>query len=947
MVKTMDTIKSAKSLMQRGYPMNFKEIDKKYRPIPFWSWNEKLNTDETRRQVEEMDKAGVGGYFMHARGGLLTEYMGEEWFDNIKVAIDEGNTRGMHPWAYDENGWPSGFGGGKVNGLGVEYQQKSLNIEPLSEENQNAENTLAIIGAYRYYYKVNEFYVDVLSRDVVGRFIEEIYAEYEKRAGKRFDGFFTDEPQLTRYDSFPWSFTLPEKFKEKYGYDLLPRLNELFHDEGDFATTRVDYWKLVTELFSENFFRQIYEWCISHGYQFTGHLLYEENLLIAMRANGAAMPHYEYFSIPGMDWLGRPIVDCLTPVAVGSVAAQLGKKQVLSETFACAGHNVSHGELKRIFEWQMVRGVNLLCTHLEGYSIRGLRKRDHPPALFYQQPWWEDTKIFFDAMSRIGMLLSEGEILADTLVIEPQSTAWKLYKGDVGEDASIVQERIMHYNNALLREMKTLEHKHILYHLGDEILMERHGSVFANQLVIGNMKYSRVIVPENLGLLPHTLQLLDEFRRGGGIVTSAHDLAPNPITEENALTYTMRHFEDFDLHYFVNSTDATVSATFTYGNLALDIVTGETYAFSGEHHFAPTESLVLIDTHEPRKKTGAQEKKEPLSLLGEWQLKSATYNSITLDKCDYYFDGELVARDGYVLDILPRINEKRRAVNLKQVYRFRAETIPETLFLCMETPAIFDITLNGTQISKETCGEFIDRSFQLLDILPALRLGENELRITSTIRQSDSTYLHHEKAWLSPIMKNSLSYDMEIEPVYIVGDFGAKLEGEMVKTEADSYRILHYPVICELPKTVRAEALDASGYPEFAGTLTLSRTFYIENTNLFVNLYGVGLNSIHLAINGQEVGAKMFAPYSIDISPYLKKGENRFELRILNNLRNMQGPHHMNTGENSKISPASFFRETNVFSHGENQSEGTHEVLPHYNEKISLVYFGLRDVFLK
>ena len=23
--------------------MNFKNIDKKYRPVPFWSWNEKLN----------------------------------------------------------------------------------------------------------------------------------------------------------------------------------------------------------------------------------------------------------------------------------------------------------------------------------------------------------------------------------------------------------------------------------------------------------------------------------------------------------------------------------------------------------------------------------------------------------------------------------------------------------------------------------------------------------------------------------------------------------------------------------------------------------------------------------------------------------------------------------------------------------------------------------------
>ena len=89
-----------------------------YRPIPFWYWNEILDTEETKRQIALMDEAGIGGYFMHARGGLQTEYMGSEWFDNISAAVDEGEARGMDAWAYDENGWPSGFAGGEVNSLG-------------------------------------------------------------------------------------------------------------------------------------------------------------------------------------------------------------------------------------------------------------------------------------------------------------------------------------------------------------------------------------------------------------------------------------------------------------------------------------------------------------------------------------------------------------------------------------------------------------------------------------------------------------------------------------------------------------------------------------------------------------------------------------------------------------------------------------------------------------
>ena len=85
---------------------------KRYRPIPFWSWNERLQVPETRRQVDEMEKEGIGGYFMHARGGLQTPYMGEEWMDNISAGIQEARERGMGAWAYDENGWPSGFGNG-------------------------------------------------------------------------------------------------------------------------------------------------------------------------------------------------------------------------------------------------------------------------------------------------------------------------------------------------------------------------------------------------------------------------------------------------------------------------------------------------------------------------------------------------------------------------------------------------------------------------------------------------------------------------------------------------------------------------------------------------------------------------------------------------------------------------------------------------------------------
>ena len=75
----------------------------------------------------------------------------------------------------------------------------------------------------------------------------------------------------------------------------------------------------------------------------------------------------------------------------------------------------------------MVHGINLLCPHLESYSLKGIRKRDYPASLFRHQRWWKDYRDFNDYVSRIGMFLSEGEIKVETLVLHGQSSAWLEY----------------------------------------------------------------------------------------------------------------------------------------------------------------------------------------------------------------------------------------------------------------------------------------------------------------------------------------------------------------------------------------------------------------------------------------------------------------------------------------------------------------------------------------
>ena len=111
--------------MKKELLSEFKNPGAAYRGKPFWSWNGELEKDELIRQVKVMKEMGLGGYFMHSRAGLITEYLGDEWFDLINAVADAGEEEGLESWLYDEDRWPSGSAGGKVT-EDPQYSMKSI-----------------------------------------------------------------------------------------------------------------------------------------------------------------------------------------------------------------------------------------------------------------------------------------------------------------------------------------------------------------------------------------------------------------------------------------------------------------------------------------------------------------------------------------------------------------------------------------------------------------------------------------------------------------------------------------------------------------------------------------------------------------------------------------------------------------------------------------------------
>ena len=226
---------------------NFKSPSVEYRGKPFWSWNGELEGEELIRQARIMKDMGLGGFFMHSRSGLITEYLGDEWFEYICSVADEAEKLGLEAWLYDEDRWPSGSAGGMVT-RERKYSMKSLYIHEydidaspeiegecvamfvgevdginlLSYIRVDGDDINNIGKAAEYIKSISagegqikvlhftviynksssnyngETYIDTMSYAATNRFIELTHEKYKEkcgdRLGKSIKGIFTDEP---------------------------------------------------------------------------------------------------------------------------------------------------------------------------------------------------------------------------------------------------------------------------------------------------------------------------------------------------------------------------------------------------------------------------------------------------------------------------------------------------------------------------------------------------------------------------------------------------------------------------------------------------------------------------------------------------------------------------------------------------------------------------------
>ncbi|MCW5550007.1 MAG: hypothetical protein KIT44_13675 [Opitutaceae bacterium] len=486
----------------------------------FWSINGPLERTRLRRQLADFKAAGLHGVVFHPRFYPgIPPYLSDDYLAHVNDAILHAKELGLRFWLYDENGWPSGTGDGKVLAQYPDSGAMRLDLtrEPTADTvgsfHTDAANRLVPAdtpGATTWYLaprKIN--YVDSLDPRVLGHFLDLIHERYrtglDPVAWDYIEAIFFDEPEsgmikdpFPETAGIPWSRIMPEKLRATFGDGYLKVLPLLFARGEGYQEIRARFWELVTDTLIGGFFAPYHAWCEKHGKQFIGHVKGEEHPLFQLPMVGSCHRIFRHLSMPGIDALERyPSLDFF-PRQAGSFARQFGHGRVMVECFGGAGWGASPENLERYLLWLGRNGITDFVFHLSQYRLDTPAITDWPPSEPLHLSWKDAFPAVLERVSR--ELAARPPVVPATLVVAPyrglmaEYEPWELMQTN-GHNASTFPDTLAsRINSAFLAQLEKLKTAGIAYDVTDERTLEEDGVIENGRVRLGQATYSHLVV---------------------------------------------------------------------------------------------------------------------------------------------------------------------------------------------------------------------------------------------------------------------------------------------------------------------------------------------------------------------------------------------------------------------------------------------------------------------
>lgn len=491
---------------------------------------------------------GLGGVVCNV---AFEDYLrSEESWRTLIAGVEGCRALGQVVWIYDEKGYPSGGAGGLVLQECPEYEAQALAYDASQTD------PFVVRPAYEFTHASNNYhasrrYINLIDDRAVRLFIKVTHEAYRQRLGSHIGStvkaFFTDEPSLITVNlgqipdaarqrvpvvdpvdprvkalpAVPWVYDLAERYRERYGSDLLAVRRSLFVGDTDAdREVRQRYWALIADLVVERYYGPIQEWCAAVGVASSGHNLWEEAIMHHPTLYGNGLKALTRFDIPGLDELSsNPEVvlngHWMTAALPASAAILTGGRRVFTEVSDFSEKMGGTGpaplsHMQAAAAWQAAFGVTEFTLY---YDVA-----DRSAA---------DTHAYGDFVGRLNAILKPAKPDPDVLLYYPIHDLWAEYK-PVAEPISM-DSQTPHARSlvgSFNRLGQALTRQQIPFTLIDHDFLATAKVRTGGALEIEGHAFRSLVLPQGIVLPAPAAKVVARFQARGGTVISEPAGAP-------------------------------------------------------------------------------------------------------------------------------------------------------------------------------------------------------------------------------------------------------------------------------------------------------------------------------------------------------------------------------------------------------------------------------------
>jgi alpha-L-rhamnosidase len=440
------------------------------RPIMRWWWfGPAVTKPELRKELETMRGAGIGGVEIQpvypmalddeAKGIRNLQYLSPEFLDAVGFANRTARELGMRVDITLGSGWP--YGGPKttldlaahrlrlarvpLTGQGsgepalepgetiiASFDGSALDTEVAKGIDRTFKDSSTRTSETKLYFIAGHTGQQVkraafgAEGNVLDHFKRAAIDEHLRDIAEPLLGAFGDKPPYSVFsDSLEvygadWTANLPEEFRKRRGYDLIPHLPELVAGGTRQAeAVRHDWGKTLDELIRENYLAPLAEFAAKHHTRFRSQTYGDPAVTLADQD----VP--QLIEGEGMQWQKFSYTRWAT-----SAAHLYGRNVVSAETWTwlhSPAFRATPLDMKAEADRMFLLGVNQFVGHGWPYSPESASEQGwafYAAAVFNQHnPWFPVMADIMRYLTRVSWLLRQGKPANDVAILLPEDDA--------------------------------------------------------------------------------------------------------------------------------------------------------------------------------------------------------------------------------------------------------------------------------------------------------------------------------------------------------------------------------------------------------------------------------------------------------------------------------------------------------------------------------------------